>query len=329
MKNAMGGKCLVNWKRICAPKEVGGLGIKDLKAYSRSLRLRWPWFAWTSPNRPWCGSETPCGPDDLQLFSACTTITLGDGAVTNFWSDRWLAGTAAKDSFPELFKLAFRKNLSVKEALHNGRWMRGLHRINSTELLMQFLSLWNLLSNIQLSDRADGIRWNLTADGQYTASSAYAVQFLGRIHSPVLNQVWRLKIEPKVRFFIWLLLQNRLWTSDRLSARGWPNNSVCPLCDQELECTSHLFLTCPFAKEVWMRTARTFQPASRAALSKVSIVGWWSKLCRMDKTSAAYTVWHIWKERNGRIFQQHAVSALQTSRFIRESTDLLLEAREM
>jgi hypothetical protein len=29
-EEANGGKCLVNWKRICAPSEYDGLGIKDL-----------------------------------------------------------------------------------------------------------------------------------------------------------------------------------------------------------------------------------------------------------------------------------------------------------
>jgi hypothetical protein len=43
---AKGGKCLVAWKRVCAPTSYGGLGIKDLQAYSRALRLRWEWFRW-------------------------------------------------------------------------------------------------------------------------------------------------------------------------------------------------------------------------------------------------------------------------------------------
>jgi hypothetical protein len=69
-ENVSGGKCMVSWKKICAPKIYGGLGIKDLKAYSRALRLRWEWFRWTDQGRPWVGTETPCDQTDKDLFAA-------------------------------------------------------------------------------------------------------------------------------------------------------------------------------------------------------------------------------------------------------------------
>ena len=43
-----GGKCKVAWPRVCMPQPNGGLGIKDLECFSRSLRLRWLWFQWDS-----------------------------------------------------------------------------------------------------------------------------------------------------------------------------------------------------------------------------------------------------------------------------------------
>jgi hypothetical protein len=42
--NVSGAKCMVNWKQVCAPKSLGGLGIKDLRLFSKALRLRWLWF---------------------------------------------------------------------------------------------------------------------------------------------------------------------------------------------------------------------------------------------------------------------------------------------
>jgi hypothetical protein len=87
-ENVSGGKCMVSWKRICAPKIYGGLGIKDLQAYSRALRLCWEWYSWIDPNRPWHGSETPCDQTDRDLFAACTKISLGNGKKARFWTDR-------------------------------------------------------------------------------------------------------------------------------------------------------------------------------------------------------------------------------------------------
>lgn len=48
-----GPKCKVAWPRVCQSTVNGGLGIKDLVLFSRSLRLRWMWFSWDSRERPW------------------------------------------------------------------------------------------------------------------------------------------------------------------------------------------------------------------------------------------------------------------------------------
>ena len=52
-----GGHCLVNWSKTMRPKCFGSLGILDLDLFCRALHLRWLWFEWTSPERPWVGTE--------------------------------------------------------------------------------------------------------------------------------------------------------------------------------------------------------------------------------------------------------------------------------
>lgn len=60
-----GGKCLVNWKKCCSPKKIGGLGIKDIACFGRALRLRWAWLEWSETPRPWMGKPIPCDRNDL------------------------------------------------------------------------------------------------------------------------------------------------------------------------------------------------------------------------------------------------------------------------
>jgi hypothetical protein len=81
---ANGGNCLVAWKNIRKPKKVGGLGVMDLECFSRALRLRWLWFQWTDPDRPWVGMDIPCNEIDKQLFRASTIITVGSGKKALF-----------------------------------------------------------------------------------------------------------------------------------------------------------------------------------------------------------------------------------------------------
>ena len=131
--------------------------------------------------------------------------------------------------YPELYQLARFKKMSVREALHNGRWMLGLQRMTTEGQLNQFVRLWEELQSIQLTDSKDKILWNLIANRKYSAVSAYDTHFVARINKPGLAQVWRGKMKGKVKFYLWLLLQNRNWTAE------------------------HITLACCFAKEVWLQ----------------------------------------------------------------------------
>jgi hypothetical protein len=39
-----GGKCKVNWSRVCQPNHRNGLGILNLDCFDWALRLRWLWL---------------------------------------------------------------------------------------------------------------------------------------------------------------------------------------------------------------------------------------------------------------------------------------------
>ena len=109
---------------------------------------------------------------DRALFAACTKISVGCGDKTRFWIDRWIDGVAPATLAPTLFKLASRKNLLVKDALFNGRWMRGLQKISCPNDLELFVMLWHRIQMVQLSGQSDTVVWNLTANKKYLPSSA-------------------------------------------------------------------------------------------------------------------------------------------------------------
>lgn len=77
-----GGHCLVHWTKVKRLKRLGGLGVLDLEMFSRALRLRWLWYQWSDPNRPWIGT---CSEEDKQLFRASTYVTVGNGGRAKFW----------------------------------------------------------------------------------------------------------------------------------------------------------------------------------------------------------------------------------------------------
>jgi hypothetical protein len=72
-----GGHCWVHWDIVYRPKQLGGLGVHDLKKFGRALWLRWLWITWRNPERPWVGMPLPCDAVDRQLFAGTTWIGSG------------------------------------------------------------------------------------------------------------------------------------------------------------------------------------------------------------------------------------------------------------
>jgi hypothetical protein len=155
---------------------------------------------------------------------------------------------------------------TVAVALQNNRWMRGLRRMNSEIALRQYVELWTQLSQVQLGDAEDSIVWRFTPDGKYSASSAYKIQFTGSTADIRWATIWKAKVEQKCRIFMWLMLQNRLPTVDRIIKWGGQADPICKLCHTTAESTIHLFANNSFAASIRQSTTTWYQmqmPATR------------------------------------------------------------------
>ncbi|KAM3309857.1 hypothetical protein ACQJBY_030885 [Aegilops geniculata] len=172
-----------------------------------------------------------------------------------------------------------------------------------------------LVHDFHLDEQAeDNIIWKHANNGIYTASTAYKAQFLRMTLSPMDRMVWKAWAPPKVKFFAWLALQDRIWTADRLEKRGWPNCGPCPLCKREQETGIHLFVRCRYTLRLWRsiieKLGLTHMDTSDWQL-EATVTEWWQK--RTDDRNphrhamAPLTMlvsWTIWNERNARVFRR-------------------------
>ena len=80
-------------------------------------------------------------------------------------------------------------------------------------------------------------------------SSKLAFQFLNPA-PPNLDwatAIWRPCIPPSHSFIFWRFMLSKLPTDENLQLRGCTLVSMCPLCYNEVESSTHLFLECAFS----------------------------------------------------------------------------------
>ncbi|OIT31543.1 hypothetical protein A4A49_62296, partial [Nicotiana attenuata] len=83
----------------------------------------------------------------------------------------------------------------------------------------------------------------------------------------------------------------------------------CPMCNEENETMDHLFFSCVVSKEVREKGLK-WQGISRAALDWQKEIEWAERNAKgrsadaqLYRVTLACVVYHIWRERNMRIFQ--------------------------
>jgi hypothetical protein len=136
---------LVAWPNVCTTKELGGLGIQGLwhclllnivhRLHCASASA---WGSWirahvdlSSMNAENLGTHWELLRSLLPLYQAITTVQLGDGKSTSFWSDAWFEDDALADRFPRLYSHCTKKEVSVHQAIRSNLAGNFVNRLSS------------------------------------------------------------------------------------------------------------------------------------------------------------------------------------------------------
>lgn len=206
------------------------------------------------------------------------------------------------------------KKRLVHDALQNSQWITDIVVDTFTvQHQAQYIALWDLLQDIVLSPGIEhSIIWTLTTSGTYTTASAYKAQFLGSVPCSFDKLVWKTWVTPKCKFFSWLAVQNRLWTSDRLAKRGWPHQPRCQLCMCHDEMARYILFVCRYSRRIWWDAASWLccpSPLQCIGDGRPTVLQYWEAATQAPsacpkglKTAVTLITWELWKERNARVF---------------------------
>lgn len=225
------GHCVVAWKTVCTPKDLGSLGVKNLKLLNHALRMRWRWMALTDEDKPWHGLEFEIAEEAEEMFQTCTMFEVGNGKRIHFWTDRWLDGRSIQQLAPNLWQFVHdgAKSPKVADAMQDSRWVAVIRGAPSIPAIAEFFDVWDLVSGVRLQEMEDRITWKLSSAGVYTSKSAYQAFFSGRTRELTATEFWSAGAPLMHKLHMWFLLRNRLWTADRLERRGLQHPAECTM----------------------------------------------------------------------------------------------------
>ncbi|XP_074283561.1 uncharacterized protein LOC141608108 [Silene latifolia] len=243
---------------------------------------------------------------------------LGNGAKINLISDPWINGSKPiiSNQVPQ------EASLSVHALVNNdGSWnMATLRQHFHDSSIQQIINMEPPNVNID-----DFIYWKYTSDGRYTVSSAYKtlisdqVEINANVPMQFWRHLWKLKLHPCCKLFIWKLMHNALPTKDLLTKKVLPLPPFCILCKRFPETADHLFRHCEITQRIW----RSGELGLRSSMNRHITLQQWisdfvSYFLKNDCEGGQFcitvfcsTLWAIWLARNDMEFREKDATPLQ------------------
>nr|GEU94376.1 RNA-directed DNA polymerase, eukaryota, reverse transcriptase zinc-binding domain protein [Tanacetum cinerariifolium] len=274
------------WKNVMASKDTGGLGVSSLFALNRALMFKWVWrfisqksSLWASMIKALHGEDGKIGKKiktsypsiwlsiiskvellksqgiDLPSF---ITPKLGNGVTTSFWDVVWRGDVAFKVLVPRLYALETMKNIDVASKLSHGGLEFSFRRNPRGGVEQAQLELSKKkVEGCILSNMNDRRAWSLEGSGEFSVSSVRKVIDATLLSKGTTKTRWIKAVPIKVNVYAWKVKHDCLPTRINISCRGTETESMlCPMCDNAVESSRHLFFSCHFISELMHKITR-------------------------------------------------------------------------
>eukprot|EP00253_Pinus_taeda_P029236 PITA_29236 len=304
---------LVSWDTISLPRMEGGLQFKNIYKQNIALGAKLLWRI-IAPNPGWAqlvlwkkyfrGQRAYC------LDNPITT----SGTMIHKLRDR--SSGLIKQHMHWIPRNGKRINIWEDRIMENNNWQSWGNLEVPAHLSKEYTNLLTHLKGkapLNIS-KADARGWGSIL-GKYTVLQGYKqlTQYPNVPPDPRPWQgIWSHSTIPKIDIFCWLLCHHRILNEDRLRKRGVNGPSRCSLCEDHEEIATHLILSCKFAAALWKEASSPlnsdFTPPNHCSNLFANWMCMYPGGTQNPHIKTAWlalpkiTCWHIWLERNQRIF---------------------------
>jgi hypothetical protein len=323
---------LANWQLVSMRKEFGGLGIPNLRDLNICLLGSWLkrycsdndkiWkqlidfkYRTASPNFLMCNDVGASNFWKGVMWAAQVARMgfrwkVGRGDKVRFWEDQWIGSSSLAIQYSELYCIVNEQNRTIAE-LWDGRNLKCTFRRTFD---IRLFNLWeevlSIAASLELSNDDDEPVWQYNSSGVYSSQSLYRVINFRGVSPVFVPAVWKLRVPPRIHFFLWLLSNDKLLTRNNLEKRRKVEDVTCLFCN-ESESIAHLFFECVVAKQAWLMLAEVI--GFNVGLDYETMATCWlcnTKYGVVNMLSAALC-WGIWKLRNSLCFQGMSLQSLK------------------
>jgi hypothetical protein len=192
-----------------------------------------------------------------------------------------------------------------------------------SEALMQLIEI--LYAKAGIGSGIDAIRWGAAKSKSFTVASYYRALSGMYNGSFPWKLIWKSRAPPRVAFFLWTATLGRILTIDNLRKRNVMVLDWCCMCKKGAESVEHLLLHCPFAGEIWSMVFGLFGIVWVMPRTILELLDCWQGCFGKHRNFMIWRViphclmWCIWRERNGRSFENCERSYVEIKYFFLRS----------
>ncbi|GJV79565.1 reverse transcriptase domain, reverse transcriptase zinc-binding domain protein [Tanacetum coccineum] len=248
---------------VCSSKANGGLGIESLQASNLAMLTKWWWRFRTESNSLWKAIIN-------SIHGVQGGFNFNENQISHLPNSPWKSLIKLKKPLSQLsinLSSIFSKKVRNGEtfAFWNNEWL------GNTKLRLLFLRMYELetIKGCLISDRCHLLNgsckltwaWRRSVrDGldmeQFRELLGFLVNFIPNSNSSLLSiedQVrWNKCLPIKINVHTWRQFRGSLPTRYNLDIREIDlHSSLCPVCDEEIETSKHLFIDCSIASQLW------------------------------------------------------------------------------
>ncbi|XP_019181686.1 PREDICTED: uncharacterized protein LOC109176751 [Ipomoea nil] len=311
------------WDKLCVPKKHGGLGFKDLRAFNLAMLGKQAWRLLTNTdslvakiykaryypkdtfleatignNPSFCWRSIMAAKD---LICGGIRRRVGNGKSTLIWEHPWL-----QDELDPMIHTEMPQHLSGAKVVglidqDTETWdahiladifqPSDIPRIQRIPVAPEYEDIWY---------------WYDDPNGCYSVKSGYR-----RIVGNYVNNsngifdewlaLWKLKIPPKWKTFLWRAICDILPTTNNLLIKRVEVNPMCAMCGRMNEDTMHALVLCDYAHSIWTQSNLPIPNIITNVFHE-----WFSAILNVLDFDgiiyAAAILYHLWRARNGAVW---------------------------